>query len=55
MRALIKMKLKVSMAGHAYNLSTWVVGPGRSGIQGYLYLHGKSKASLGYIKYCLKK
>jgi hypothetical protein len=40
---------------HICNYRTWEVEIGGPGIQGHSQLHGKSEATLGYTRPCLKK
>ena len=45
---------KVGTGSNSYTLSIQEIEAGGSGIQGYPWLHRKSKVSLVYVKLCLK-
>lgn len=42
------------MVMQACNHSAWMIDTGGSGVQGHSQQHSKFKASLGYIRPCLK-
>lgn len=41
---------KLSTVAHTCHYSTWEVEAGGSGVQGYPWLQGKFKVSLGYLR-----
>lgn len=43
------------MVPHFCDLSTWEAKPRGSDVHGHIQLYSKFKASLGYVKTCLKK
>lgn len=51
----IKLQRAQGTAAHAYNLSTWQVEVGGSGIQSHPQLHGEFVSSLGHVRLSLKK
>lgn len=49
-----KMIKRSGLVAYICNTNTWEMDIGESGVPGHLWLHGKFKISLDYLKPCLK-
>lgn len=51
----IRFEFKPGMVVHTYNLNTWEVESGESGVKGQVRLPNESETCHGSIRVCLKK